>query len=382
MLDNDFIRVVIFTSYSAIFAVFAVLLFFLWRHKTRSGEHIYYRFLPILASICLIDAVLCRLLIINALHVQVYVHLHVLFLLLMLLIVVLFYHFIWLMTNTDQEHARFPWKYYVITLGICGVVWVVSLFIPFETRLQLVSNRFSTIDYNYPLNSILYNAMPIGFSIYLLIFAIKEFELIRKYRAYIADYSADLEHTSLGWLYFAVAITLCMMILPFTTLLYNWIPLLSSDIGAIIGVFLPILMLILVVNIYADNYVIIREKPTDVTESGFANGLLTADSFTAYLQKNRSWRNPNICITDLAPDFCTNRNTMSQFINSSYGVDFRTLINSCRLCDLLLLEKSNPDKKFIEIVEIAGFGTYRSYQRAKARGYNLSKVSSIIDIGR
>jgi hypothetical protein len=141
-------------------------------------------------------------------------------------------------------------------------------------------------------------------------------------------------------------------------------------------------MLILVVNIYSDNYVIIREKSTDTTESGFENGLLTADSFTAYLQKNRSWRNPSICITDLAPDFCTNRNTMSQFINNYYSIDFRTLINSCRLRDLLLLEKSNPDKKFIEIVETAGFGTYRSYQRAKARGYNLSKVSSIIDIGR
>jgi hypothetical protein len=340
--------------------------------------------MPLLASICLIDAVLCRLLIINTMHIRLYVHLHVLFLLLMLLIVVLFYHFIWLITNTDIEHARFPWRYYVITVAICAVVWVTSLFLPYETRLQLVSNKFSEIDYNFPLNSILYNAMPIGFSINLLIFGVKEFELIRKYRAFIADYSADLEHTSLGWLYFVVAITLCMMVLPFTTLLYNWIPLLSSDLGAIIGVFLPILNLVLVVNIYADNYVIIREKRAEEGNRNFKSSceLLTVDAFTAYMKKNMSWRNPGICVTDFASasDFCTNRNTMSQFINSSYGIDFRTLINSCRLCDILFLEKAHSDKKFIEIVEMAGFGTYRSYQRAKSRGYNLNKVASIIDI--
>jgi hypothetical protein len=374
--------VILFTSYSAVFLTLGILLLLLWRYKARGNERIYYRFLPILSVICFIEAVLCRFLIINALHIQAYVHLHVLFLLLMLLIVVLFYHFIWLITNPDIEHVSFPWRYYIVTFGICAVVWVISLFIPFETKLQLVSNRFSDIDYNYPLSSILYNAMPVGFSIYLVVFAVKEFALIRKYRVYIADYSADLEHTSLGWLYFVVAITLCMVILPFTTLLYNWIPILSSDIGAIIGVFLPILMLVLVANIFANNYVVIRDKQLGVDENGFgsANGLLSVDTFTVYMQKNKSWRNPNICITDLAPDFCTNRNTMSQFINNSFGIDFRTLVNSCRLCDLLHLEKSYPDKKFIEIVEIAGFGTYRSYQRAKARGYNLSKVSSIIDI--
>jgi hypothetical protein len=382
MLDNNIIRVVLFTSYSGIFAVFAVLLLLLWRHKIKGGKHIYYRFLPILASICLIDTVLCRFLIVNALHPHIYVHLHVLFLLLMLLIVVLFYHFIWLITNTDIEHVSFSWKYYTITLGICGVVWVISLFIPFETRLQLVSNRFSNIDYNYLLSSILYNAMPVGFSIYLIIFAVKEFALIRKYRAYVADYTADLEHTALGWLYFVVVITLCMIVLPFTTLLYNWIPLLSSNIGAIMGVFLPIMMLVLVVNIYAGNYVIIRDKQLNGNnnDSGTATSMLSVELFTAYLQKNKSWRNPNICITDIAPDFCTNRNTMSQFINGSFGIDFRTLINSCRLCDLLLLEKNYPDKKFIEIVELAGFGTYRSYQRAKARQYNLNRVASIIGI--
>jgi hypothetical protein len=141
-------------------------------------------------------------------------------------------------------------------------------------------------------------------------------------------------------------------------------------------------MLVLVVNIYADNYVIIREKQTktDNNPFGTANGLLTVEAFTAYIKNNKSWRNANILITDIAPDFCTNRNTLSQFINSSYNIDFRTLINSCRLCDLIHLENNHPDKKFIEIVEMAGFGTYRSYQRAKARGYNLSKVSSIIDI--
>jgi hypothetical protein len=300
----------------------------------------------------------------------------------MLLLVVLFYHFIWLITNTDIEHTRFPVKYYIFTVGLCAVVWVITLFIPLEVRTELVSRQFTDINYSYPLSSILYDGMPLGFSIYLLIFAAKELALIRKYRAYIADYSADLEHTSLRWLYFAVAITLCMMVLPFTTLLYNWVPLLNSDIGAIIGVFLPILMLILVVNIYADNYVIIREKTSSPDRNDFegAGGLLTVGSFVAYMQKNKSWRKAAICITDLAPEFCTNRNTMSQFINSSFGIDFRTLINSCRLCDLLLLEKAYPDKKFIEIVEMAGFGTYRSYQRAKARGYNLGKVSSIIDI--
>jgi hypothetical protein len=382
MLDNDLIRVVIFTSYSVIFALFGILLFLLWRLKIRGDERRYYRFLPLLAVICVIDAVLCRFLIIYALHPQIYVHLQVPFLLLMLMIVVLFYHFIWLITNTDIEHTGFPVKYYIFTVGLCAVVWVVTLFIPLEVRTGLVSRQFSDINYSYPLSSMLYDGMPLGFSIYLIVFAAKEFVLIRKYRAYIADYSADLEHTSLGWLYFVVGINLCMVVLPFTTLLYNWMPLLSSNTGAIIGVFLPVQMLILVVNIYAGNYVIIREKPTPVGENGFEtdSGLLTVGSFVAYMQKNRSWRNAAICITDLAPEFCTNRNTMSQFINSSFGIDFRTLINSCRLCDLLLLEKSYPDKKFIEIVEMAGFGTYRSYQRAKARGYNLGKVASIIDI--
>jgi hypothetical protein len=128
--------------------------------------------------------------------------------------------------------------------------------------------------------------------------------------------------------------------------------------------------------------VVIREKKLAAKSNDFdpPNELLSIEMFTAYMQTKQPWRNANICITDIAPDFCTNRNTMSQFINSSYNIDFRTLINSCRLCDLIHLERTEADKKFIEIVEMAGFGTYRSYQRAKARQYNLSKVSSIIDI--
>ncbi|MDR0506886.1 MAG: AraC family transcriptional regulator, partial [Dysgonamonadaceae bacterium] len=93
------------------------------------------------------------------------------------------------------------------------------------------------------------------------------------------------------------------------------------------------------------------------------------EHFARYLLEKKPFLNPQLRITDMAVDLCSNRNYVSAFINREYGMNFSRLINRCRLKELkrLRLSPEHADSTNMELVLAAGFSSYRSYLRVKSR---------------
>lgn len=94
-------------------------------------------------------------------------------------------------------------------------------------------------------------------------------------------------------------------------------------------------------------------------------GKLTKAEFEAYFRDEKPWLNPGCKITDLVEVFDVNRTTLSNFINSTYGMNLNRYLNSWRLKEFNRLRSMNrnKDKSASALVKLAGFDNYRTYLR-------------------
>ncbi len=94
---------------------------------------------------------------------------------------------------------------------------------------------------------------------------------------------------------------------------------------------------------------------------------LTRERLTGAVVEGRMMLDPDLKIGDLLLPLGTNRTYLSNFINSNYGTNFRGFINRCRIEELgrLAALPGNKGKNIAELVPQAGFGSYRSYLRAR-----------------
>ena len=89
--------------------------------------------------------------------------------------------------------------------------------------------------------------------------------------------------------------------------------------------------------------------------------------FERYFKKNKPYLNPYLTLEDLTEPLQTNRTYLSKFINRTYGMNFNNYLNVCRLheMDRLLSMYGNRHKTPESLCTLAGFGSYRSYLKAK-----------------
>jgi len=92
---------------------------------------------------------------------------------------------------------------------------------------------------------------------------------------------------------------------------------------------------------------------------------LTRESFESYMNTYKPWLNPQLKITDLVELFGTNRTKLSNFVNTTYGVNFNRYINQLRLKEVNRLAKlsSNAKKKQSQLATEVGFNNQRSFYR-------------------
>ena len=90
-------------------------------------------------------------------------------------------------------------------------------------------------------------------------------------------------------------------------------------------------------------------------------------AFERYFKKNKPYLNPYLTLSDLTDPLQTNRTYLSNFINRTYGMNFNRYLNVCRLheMDRLLSMYGNRHKTPESLCTLAGFGSYRSYLKAK-----------------
>jgi YesN/AraC family two-component response regulator len=77
--------------------------------------------------------------------------------------------------------------------------------------------------------------------------------------------------------------------------------------------------------------------------------------------------NSDLRITDLVDMLHVNRTYISSFINREYGLNFSGFINKYRIEEYNALKENPAYSKIskLELAEMAGFNSYRSFQRTE-----------------
>lgn len=75
---------------------------------------------------------------------------------------------------------------------------------------------------------------------------------------------------------------------------------------------------------------------------------------------------PDFKLTDMAEAMGVNRTVMSNFINQTYGMNFRRYLNQWRIEEyqILMAHPSNERKNPYRVMVMAGFKDSRHFQRA------------------
>ena len=93
---------------------------------------------------------------------------------------------------------------------------------------------------------------------------------------------------------------------------------------------------------------------------------LNRTAFENYLSQQKPFLDPDFKLTDMAEAMGVNRTVMSNFINQTYGVNFRRYLNQCRIREYqtLIAHSSNEQKNPYQVTAMAGFKDSRHFQRA------------------
>jgi AraC-like DNA-binding protein len=281
-------------------------------------------------------------------------------------------HFRYLITSMG-ERLRFSPGHYIIPIVLTVGMAIWSNTVPFDERAQIL---FSTLPLNRDMSlfNIVYSLFPLSFSLYGIVYGVLSFRRAFRFRREIGNYAADEGRTSLNWIFmFLIGVCVAIFIPPFSVL--------SVNIGIPIWMHLFLLwippgVIYLTYNAIKGNYIIV--KPHTHTEEDAAGRALTRHRFERYMAEKKPYLNPDLCITDMMTDLCTNRTYLSGFINKEYGMNFRTLINNYRLQELnrLRLEPTDKPRSSLELIKAAGFSSYNSYLASSEHKFKKNLLSN------
>lgn len=335
---------------------------------------------------------------------SLFVYLNPFFYLSLLLTAVILYHFIFYLTAT-RKAERFSMWHYLPPMTIFLFIFIWSLFIPYDTQYAIVlGNNAVVLEYRY--YSVFYISKHSLRIIYLIIFIFLSARRLYSYsKAVTGHYGSEYKKYIL-WLWYILGLGLILVSASIITILspYTHIHEFLSNI------FIVLLITtghgVLAYNIIRRNYyltfiekeVSFKREPqeqslmqsanADLTESkkmlpsgrqyvkhqkklinkGSTVGEnLTKKQFELYFKESKPYLNPDLRITDLIEIFEVNRTYISRFVNREYGMNFSRYVNRCRLQKMEILTSlaSNNGKNIQDLLKQAGFGSYRSYMRAK-----------------
>ncbi|MBB1138863.1 hypothetical protein [Myroides sp. WP-1] len=282
-----------------------------------------------------------------------------------LLMPTLFYHFIFLLTRLKKVE-QFNYFNYAISFLI-GIVFYyyqegTGEIIPVQFLEKIFFSFFVT--YSDTLIASFYNI------VYLLL----SLSRLMQYRKNISNYSSNEEQDSLLWLY--PIFVLGFLLLPGTMVLHI-VPVVKDNLvfGQVIpNFFFMFFAISLCYNIFCENFALVTEDileenitTTDLKKKKEKELFIDKQTFEQYIVNKKPYLNPQLKITDLLYDLMTNRSYLSQFINTTYKMNFSQYINHCRYLEYLALQASlgNTQKTQEDIVLSCGFRNYESFKRTQ-----------------
>jgi len=287
----------------------------------------------------------------------------------MFVIPILLYHVVFKLTRLRKKEQFNLWHYAIPVFFLIAYI-LCTYIIPFYFQGSLsyslnTTHRFGIFVHFYTKYRLYIRLL---FSIIYLVLALRR---VIKYKKEIIEYSADIDASSLGWLY---QIFWCLALLLPAPFLYYFAPKggLSEYTTSIITLALiTIFNSILCYNIFSKNFVLLTEDmifhEKDKINALAKSRIIDPVVFEDYMRIEKPYLRPDLKITDMIKPLGTNRTYLSTFINRHYGKNFSSFINNYRLKEIEIL-KMDPNYKNVkeeELIYIAGFKSLKSYQRTK-----------------
>lgn len=385
----EVIRATIFSMPLGIFITFGLFLAITIQMKVRKVDIIFRR---IVASYCFSAAVASLLLLFYYYFHDLFARFDILYSFSVIMAMVLFHHFLCFSIKIDKSFSFF---HYVIPLFVC--------------LIMLFCKHFFSVFWNHEGNNVLF-VIALFFGV---VYSALPFYKMYNYHLKLAIVSNTSETINKGAI---IPFLLEIILFPVT---FTVIPLITKQNPGIMLSLLQMLFILLALRMNIPlTYAIIRHYGSPMNDmSLFAPDILTNKTglvinqktnvveeetssdknnaggpskriyrkytrknrsngqlieidknvFEAYFRKQKPFLNPELKIHDLATPLQSNRTYISKFINRTYGMNFNSYINLCRLHEMerLLELPDNKEKKPVALINQTGFGNYRNYLRAK-----------------
>ncbi|HJA15829.1 MAG TPA: AraC family transcriptional regulator [Candidatus Butyricimonas faecavium] len=293
-----------------------------------------------------------------------FIYYHTVFLMALMFDQVMFYRFVAVITGTGRPR-KFSRLHILIPLFLTGISAVSDLLVTGEKQMGVVYGEAEQMSDGW--FHVVFMLTTVIFVVYNTVYPLLSLRNIYRYRRFVVDYSSDVQHTSLDWLFVMQVLILICVPVPLAGLLLN-IEIIASSWFVWLGA-LPYFAyyMILCYNMLDENYLIVQSHAEEDTESFSRHVPFDRKYFERYVREKKPYLNPKLRITDLATELKTNRSYLSTFINCEYGMNFSRFVNRCRLnaLDRLRVAPENADKCNMELVLMAGFNGYRNYLRVK-----------------
>lgn len=322
----------------------------------------------------------------------------------LLLASVTLYHFIFYLTAT-QKNDRFSMWHYFLPIMIFLVIFIWSLFIPYDTQYAIVAGK-NTVVNEFKYYSIFYISKNTLRILNLIIYVSLSAHRLYSYSKVVIDHHGSEYKKYIFWLWYILGLSLILIFISIATALSTYTHIHKFLSNIFIVLFIAIGHAMMGYNIIRRNYYLLftekivsfnheleensqiydgdrglssvknlltprrrytqyRKKIQGKINSTGSN--LTKKQFEQYFKEYKPYLNPDFRITDLILPFEINRTYISRFINKEYGMNFNRYVNRCRLQKLEMLIRLEPNggRGIQELLKLAGFGSYRSYMRAK-----------------
>lgn len=292
---------------------------------------------------------------------------------------VLFYHFIYTLTRVPGQRPFDRRHYYVLFL-IVLVFGVWSLFVPFDVKYHIVITRGEAAP-GYELYSRMFTLRIPLKTLYTLVYAFLSWRMLLRYRRVVADYSADTGRSTLGWVVVLLCLTVALIFIPVFGTIYGQEKSVETFVTGLAMIPIAILLILASYHTINGHYVIIENSaagenhepviqaptapPTEPAPTGRGKKGDFERKFEWYMRHKKPYLNSQLRIGDLAARLSTDCNTLSAFINTTYGMNFSRYINRLRLREMEVRGRM-PDYEKASLTELAlasGFSSYRSYRK-------------------
>lgn len=288
-----------------------------------------------------------------------------------MLIQVYFYGFIFKVTRIDAAE-RFSWWHYLLPSLIALGLLVLQLTTPEAEQLRVVMGRGAygggeRLFFHYS------NSKMAVRLVFTVVYTLLAFRRLFRYQRFAAE-QPNGHQNLLRWVLGFLILSVMLFVIPLLTLIYSRNIVLSTVVMGLHILVLVVQYCYLCYYVLAGHYVtIVDDEPPLLgarasepdTSASLKKSLLTRERFEEYIQSEKPFLNPNLKIADLVEALGLNRTYISSFINTEYGVNFSAYINQCRMHEhqRLLADPANTGRSKIELSEMAGFSSYRSFLR-------------------